>query len=160
MTDAALSAADQLGRSAALIGAWRGEGRGHWGAAAFGYVEELDFAHRGKPHLVYTQRTRAAADGRPLHAESGYWRAGEDPDDVELVIAQGIGVAEVSLGSWDGDVLRTTSAALQLTPTAKRVTRVARTYELSRELLVCTLEMATDGGDVRPHLEARLRRVG
>ena len=157
---APLASPAELGRSAGLLGTWRGEGHGRWGGARFDYVEELEFVHRGKPHLVYAQRTRAADDGRPLHAESGFWRVGADADSVELVLAQGIGVAEVSVGRWNVDVLRTRSAVLGLTPTAKPVTAVVRTYQLSRDVLACTLEMATDGGDVRPHLEATLRRVG
>jgi hypothetical protein len=148
----------ELGRLAALIGTWRGDGRGTWGEARFGYVEELEFTHAGKPQLMYAQRTRAADDGRPLHAERGFWRvAGEG---VELVIAQGIGVAEISIGHWDGDgVLRARSASLALTPTAKPVTAVARTYQVTDDELVCTMQMSTDGGDVLPHLEARLLRI-
>ena len=150
----------ELGRSAGLLGTWRGEGRGRWGGARFEYVEELEFAHRGKPHLVYAQRTRAADDGRPLHAESGFWRVSAVDDAVEMVLAHGIGVAEVSVGEWNVDVLRTRSTVLGLAPTAKPVTTVVRTYQLSRDVLACTLEMATDGGEPRPHLEATLRRVG
>jgi THAP4-like, heme-binding beta-barrel domain len=149
--------ADQIGRLSRFIGTWRGPGRGRWGAARFDYVEELEFIHAGKPHLFYGQRTHASDDGRPLHAERGFWRLAGDA--VELVIAQGIGVAETSLAAWDGDILRAHSTALLLTPTAKPVTAVQRTYEPHGEILLCTLEMSTDGGDVLPHLEARLERV-
>jgi hypothetical protein len=147
----------ELGKLARFTGSWRGEGSGRWGSARFGYVEELEFVHAGKPHLVYAQRTRAADDGRPLHGERGFWRLAGDA--VELVIAQGIGVAEMSIAEWDGDVLRSRSTALLLTPTAKRVTGVRRVYQVSGDTMLCTLEMSTDGGDVLPHLEARLERV-
>lgn len=156
MTTSPVPAPD-IGRLSLFIGRWRGPGRGRWGAARFGYVEELEFIHAGKPHLVYAQRTHASDDGRPLHAERGFWRlAGEA---VELVIAQGIGVAETSLAEWDSDILCARSTALLLTPTAKPVTAVRRTYEPRGEILRCTLEMSTDGGDVLPHLEAHLARV-
>jgi hypothetical protein len=151
-------AADELGPLARLAGSWRGQGSGRWGHARFGYVEELEFVHAGKPHLVYAQRTRASDDGRPLHGERGFWRVAGDA--VELVIAQGIGVAEISLGHWDGDTLHARSSAMLLTPSAKPVTSVLRTYEIRGDLLLCTLAMSTDGGDVLPHLEARLQRVG
>ena len=142
-----------------MVGRWRGDGRGRWAEARFDYLEELDFVHAGKPQLMYQQRTRAGDDGRPLHAERGFWRvAGEG---VELVIAQGIGVAEISLARWNGDhTLAASSSSLQVTPSAKRVTGVARTYEIRGDVLLCTLAMSTDGGELLAHLEARLERVG
>lgn len=146
----------ELGPLSRLIGAWRGEGRGAWGTAVFGYLEELEFAHAGKPHLVYTQRTRSSDDGRPLHAERGFWRAADGA--VELVIAQGIGIAETSLGRWEGDTLSATSTGLLLTASAKPVTAVRRTYTIDGDVLLCVMEMSTSGGDVLPHLEARLER--
>jgi hypothetical protein len=150
--------ADELGPLARLAGSWRGEGSGRWGDARFGYVEEIELVHAGKPHLVYAQRTRASDDGRPLHGERGFWRVAGGA--VELVIAQGIGIAEISVGRWDGDTLRTHSSAVLLSPSAKPVTSVVRSYEIRGDLLLCTLAMSTDGGGVLPHLEARLQRVG
>ncbi len=147
----------ELGPLSRLIGTWRGEGRGTWGTASFGYLEELEFAHAGKPYLLYAQRTRSSDDGRPLHAERGFWRAADG--EVELVIAQGIGIAETSLGTWDGDTLSTTSTGLLLTASAKPVTAVRRTYAIDGDVLLCTMEMSTTGGDVLPHLEARLERT-
>lgn len=148
----------ELGRLAGFIGTWRGDGHGQWGDARFDYVEELEFTHAGKPHLVYAQRTRASDDGRPLHAERGYWRLAGD--EVELVLAQGIGVAEISIGSWEADnLLRTRSWSLQVSPSAKPVTAVVRTYQVQGRTIVCSMQMATVGGDVLPHLEARLQRV-
>lgn len=150
---------EALGALARLVGGWRGEGRGRWGEARFGYREELEFVHTGKPHLVYQQRTWAADDGRPLHAERGYWRA--IGDATELVIAHPIGVAELSLGRWIAPgVLDVVSAALALAPSAKPVTALTRRYELDDDELRCTVAMSTDGGQPLPHLEARLHRVG
>ena len=148
----------QLGPLAALVGTWHGSGSGRWGDASFEYTEELTFVAGAKPQLAYRQRTRAADDGRALHAEDGFWRlAGED---VELVLAHGIGIAEVSTGRWDGGTLVARATVLQGAPTAKTVTGVERTYAVDGDTLRCTLRMATDGGALRPHLEATLRRVG
>ena len=79
-----------LARLAMLLGDWRGEGRGRWGEGApFAYREEVHFRHSGKPFLAYGQRTTALDDGRPLHAEAGYWRAGPGAA-VEVVMAQAL----------------------------------------------------------------------
>jgi hypothetical protein len=151
------TAAAQLGLLAAFVGEWRGEGRGLWGDARFGYGEQLVFVHAGKPQLAYRQRTRAADDGRPLHAEDGFWRVADG--GVELVLAQGIGIVEICRASWDAGVLRARASALMGTPSAKTVTDVERTYAVEGDVMRVSMRMATDGGALRPHLEATLKRV-
>jgi hypothetical protein len=148
-----------LGRLADLLGDWRGAGEGQWADGdRFGYHERVTFGHNGKPFLSYRQRTTAADDGRPLHAETGFWRA-VGGGSVEVAMSHPIGVIEIETGSWEGNrlVLRTTT--LECTPTAKTVTGLQRDFELDGDVLRYHLRMATDGGEPRPHLAAELHRV-
>ena len=148
-----------LGLLSSLIGEWEGEGRGMWeGPEAFRYREWVRFTHSGKPFLAYTQRTAAQDDGRPLHAESGYWRAAAD-GAVELVIAHPIGVAEIAVGRWSGHQLTLRSTSLRTTPTAKQVTLLERDFELAGDALRYELHMSTDAGPASWHLSGELRRT-
>lgn len=147
----------QLGRLAAFVGEWRGEGKGRWGGARFGYREELGFVHAGKPQLAYRQRTRAADDGRPLHAEDGFWRVADG--GVELVLAQSIGIVELGQARWEAGLLRVRASVLLSTPSAMTVTDVERVYAVEGDVMRVSMRMATDGGALRPHLEATLLRV-
>jgi len=65
---------------------------------SFQYDEEVEFVHTGKPFLFYGQRSWARDDGRPLHAETGYWRPA-GPGRVELVLAHPNGITEIEEGS-------------------------------------------------------------
>ena len=142
-----------------LIGNWEGAGQGSWhGGDVFRYREWVRFTHNGKPFLAYDQRTAAQDDGRPLHAESGYWRAVAD-GNVEVVLAHPIGVVETAVGRWNGHRLALRSASLQTTPTAKHVTSLERDFELSGDTLRYELRMSTDDAPARWHLSGELHRI-
>jgi hypothetical protein len=148
-----------LGRLAELLGEWHGEGEGQWATGApFRYEEWVTFRHNGKPFISYVQRTTAADDGRPLHAESGFWRA-LPGGAVEVAMAHPIGVVEIETGRWEGNHLRLRSTAVDCTRTAKTVTGLHRDFEIEGDVLSYSLRMATDGGEPRAHLAAELRRV-
>jgi len=148
-----------LGRLADLLGDWQGAGEGQWGAGApFGYREWVTFGHNGKPFISYAQRTAAGDDGRPLHAEAGYWRALAD-GLVEVALSHPIGVVEIETGRWDGARLNLHSVSLECTPSAKTVTGLEREFRLAGDVLSYRLRMATDGGAPRAHLAAELHRV-
>lgn len=142
-----------------LLGTWRGSGRGEYPTIeAFRYVEEVTFAHVGKPFLSYVQKTRSE-EGMPLHAEAGYVRPG-GPGRAELVIAQPSGITEVHTGPISGTRIDFTIEMIGLTPTAKEVTSVSRSIRVDGDRLTYRLDMAAVGQTEQFHLEATLDRVG
>jgi len=147
-----------------LLGTWRGDGDGHYPTVEpFGYVEEVSFGHVGKPFLAYSQRTKHATDGRPLHAETGYLRMPR-PTRVEFVVAHPTGIVEVATGHFDGARMWLRSTLVVGTDTAKDVTTVERDFEIDAspggDVLRYALRMAAVGVPLTHHLAAELRRQG
>jgi hypothetical protein len=152
-----------LGALAALVGTWRGEGEGAYPTIEpFRYREEIEFAHDGRPVLVYRQRTWRIDADTPMHAESGYLR-GQLDGTAELVVAQPTGFGEVATltVSEDGDALvldgpRTT---LTRTPSAKLVEDVRRRLRIVGDELRYDLWMTYAGHQDTHHLHAVLHRA-
>jgi hypothetical protein len=145
---------------AGLLGTWRGEGAGEYPTiSSFRYGEEVRFWHTGKPFLAYAQRTWSLEDGRPLHAETGFWRA-KPGGTVELVLAHPTGIVEVQEGRLDGGRIELKSTTMATTATAKQVTAVARRFDLAGDRLRYTLAMAAVGQPLQHHLAAELHRTG
>lgn len=142
-----------------LLGTWRGEGVGGYPTLeSFRYGEEVTFRHNGKPFLAYTQRTWALDDGRPLHAESGYWRGLPD-GAVEVVLAHPTGIAEIYYGTVAGTRIDLATDVVARTVTAKEVTALTRLYGLVDGRLMYALDMAAVGQPLQSHLSATLDRV-
>lgn len=144
-----------------LLGRWEGEGHGEYPTIeSFAYREEVRFWHVGKPFLAYAQRTWDAADGRPLHAESGYWRCPGGAGRVELVLAHPTGLAEVEEGEVRGRRIELATTSVTRTSTAKEVTAVERSFDAGGDGLAYQVRMAAVGQPLRHHLAAELRRAG
>jgi hypothetical protein len=142
-----------------LLGTWHGEGRGEYPTIApFAFVETVTFDHVGKPFLAYAQRTKALDDARPLHAETGYWRA-PSTGVVEFVVAHPTGIVEVEAGTLTGTHLALRTAHIGRTTTAKEVSVVERTIDVDGDVLHYTLRMAAVGQPLTHHLAATLRRT-
>ncbi|SPM37417.1 FABP family protein [Mycobacterium rhizamassiliense] len=145
-----------------LLGTWAGQGAGKYPTIEpFEYYEEVAFSHVGKPFLVYAQKTKAVADGRPLHAETGYLRV-PGPGQVELVLAHPNGISEIGVGSYSvtGDLIEIELAAatIGLTPTAKEVSALGRSFRIAGDELSYLLRMGAVGQPLQDHLTAVLHR--
>jgi hypothetical protein len=153
----------------ALLGTWRGTGRGHYpNIESFEYVEELVFAtNRCQPLFHYVQKTwKRGPDGvaaLPLHSESGFLRC--TPEGVfEISNAQDGGRVEVLQGGVPLEVdsgatlvLHFDSVVLAHDP---RLLRTRRTFSLVNGVLRTTVEMATvRNPELTPHLEAVLTQT-
>jgi hypothetical protein len=140
-----------------LLGSWMGEGKGFYSTISpFEYGEEIRVWHVGKPLLAYTQRTWSLDDGRPLHAESGYWRMA-GPERVELVVAHPNGHAEVAEGRLNGKSISMVSISIARTSTAKPVDAIERDVNVNADVMTYELRMAAVGKALEGHLLAELR---
>jgi nitrobindin-like protein len=140
-----------------LLGSWMGEGKGFYTTIEpFEYGEEIRVSHVGKPYLAYTQRTWALDDGRPLHAEMGFWRMA-GPDRPQLVVAHPNGHAEVAEGELRGTAISLTSTGIVSASTAKQVDRLEREVTVRGETMTYDLRMAAVGQPLEGHLRAELR---
>jgi hypothetical protein len=148
---------------APLLGTWRGSGHGEYPTIeSFDYHEEIHFGHVGRPFLTYRQRTSHAADGRPLHAETGYLRCA-GPDRIELILAHPTGITEISEGTLDiaggGLRIELDSTHIGRSTTAKLVTALGRSFRLSGDTIDYSLRMAAAGRPTQHHLAASLHRA-
>jgi len=151
---------DDVAHLSFLLGEWHGSGEGRYPTIEpFGYNEQVEFRHVGKPFVSYVQRTKHAETGLPLHAESGYLRP-VGVDAVEFVVVQPSGIVEVHAGTVDagsGSIVLEATDVLT-TPTAKEVSAVRRALSVDGDALSYTVDMGAVGQPLQHHLSATLHR--
>ena len=151
---------DDIAHLSWLLGTWAGKGEGEYPTIeSFAYNEEVTIGHVGKPFLAYSQKTKHAETGLPLHAETGYFRP-VGLTGLELVVAQPSGIMESHEGTVDGTSLVLTAVTVVTTGSAKDVTEVVRkiTVDPAAGSLSYTVDMAAVGQPLQHHLAATLHR--
>ena len=147
-----------------LVGAWRGLGVvGYPTIEEQHYEQELRFSHDGRPFLEYSSRAWILdADGKRAKAsarETGWWRPGKGPRDVEVLLAHPTGIVEVYVGEVVFNKVELQSDLVARTETAKQVNALHRLYGLVEGDLAYAIDMAAVDQPLQPHLSARLTRV-
>jgi nitrobindin-like protein len=149
-----------------LLGVWRGSGRGIVAAtgAEFGYGQQIDIVHDGRPFLAYESRSwlvdEAGAVIRQAWRESGFWRPGPGVDDIELVVASNTGQALVFTGTAGDQRWELATVSAEHAPSAMAVDGERRLYALRKDDLAYATELAPGGQPFAAHLNAQLRRSG
>jgi hypothetical protein len=150
---------------APLLGTWSGQGSGKYPTIQpFEYFEEVVFSHVGKPFLAYAQKTKSVADGKPMHAETGFLRVPR-PGHLELVLAHPSGITEIEVGTYSvsGDLIEVEMSTsppgvVGVAPSAKEVTALGRSLRFDGDELTYSVQMGAMGQPLQDHLAAVLRR--
>lgn len=154
-----------------LVGTWRGFGAGVYPTIEdFRYEQEVGFSHDGRPFLHYASRSWVLdADGgrlRPGGGETGWWRIGSTPREVEVMLAHHTGIVEIYVGEVAFTKIELVTDVVARTATAKPVTGLKRLYGLvpgdggAERDLAYAIDMAAVGQPLQSHLSARLIKVG
>ena len=154
---------ERLEPLAFLVGSWRGLGVvGYPTVEERRYEQEIVFAHDGRAFLEYSSRTWTLdADGRRVGQsarESGWWRPGAQPRDVEVLLAHPSGIVEVYVGDVAFTKVELRTDVVARTETAKPVNALHRLYGLVEGDLAYAVDMAAVDQPLQPHLSARLTR--
>ena len=169
MPDTAPPLHERLEHLGFLVGTWAGLGVvGYPTITEQRFEQEVVFEHDGRPFLSYRSRSWILAeDGsrlRPAASESGYWRPGAQPRDVEVVLAHPTGIVEVYVGEVAFHKIELVTDLVARTETAKPVTALRRLYGLiegdgpDRDLGYA-VDMAAVEQPLQSHLSARLVRA-
>jgi hypothetical protein len=147
-----------------LVGEWQGLGvMGYPDVQEARYEQQISFSHDGRPFLAYSSKTWLIDDDanriRPAGTETGFWRKGENPRDVELLVTHPTGFVEISVGEVVFHKIELVSDVLGRTKTAKEVTGLHRLYGLVEGDLAYAIDMSAMGHPLQAHLSAKLHRV-
>ena len=159
-----------------LLGTWHGNGKGEYPTVeAYGFEQEMVFAHDGRSFLHYFSRTWVTdAEGQrvgPGDLETGFLRLGGDhaalegdgaPAEgrqVEMVLAHPTGYAEIWYGAVDGARLTLATDVVARTSTAQDYTAGQRMYGLVDDDLMYACDIAAHDQPMQSHTWGRLTRV-
>ncbi len=148
-----------------LVGEWRGLGVvGYPTIEETRFEQEISFSHDGRPFLAYSSRTWLIDDDanriRPSGTESGFWRPGAKPRDVEVLLAHPTGIVEVYVGEVVFHKIELVTDVVARTETAKEVNGLRRLYGLVEGDLAYAVDMAAVEQPLQAHISARLHKVG
>jgi len=153
-----------------FVGLWRGRGQGGFPADDdYHFAQELRISHDGRPFLRFDSRSWLLDDGsKPAGewiVESGFWRPvlsdGRPSDEMEATMITPDGTAELYLGKTVGTTrLEMEADAVAYTPTGLHVTGAHRLFGVVDGALLYAHEIAVDDSGLRPHMSARLLRIG
>lgn len=128
------------------------------------FEQELSITTDGRPFLSHSSKTWLLDDEgnrmRPSAAEVGFWRPGEGPRDVELVLAHPTGIVELYYGEVVFNKVELATDHVATTATAKRVSGLSRLYGLVDGDLAYAADMAAVDQPLQPHFSALLKRSG
>ena len=147
-----------------LVGRWRGAGEGVVARTGkqFRFGQQITFVHDGRPFLAYEARSWLLDDDgavlRQAWRESGFWRVGAGPDDVELLVVSNTGQALVFAGRAGDQRWELETVSARHAPTAKDVDGERRLYAVREARLMYATELAPAGVPFAPHLNAVLER--
>jgi len=157
---------DELLAVLPLVGKWAGRGIGVVAStgAGFAFRQHVTFAHDGRPFLAYESRSWLTDDDddrdiRPAFRESGFWRPGTGPDDLEVLTVSITGLAQLFVGTAGDGRWEIATTSIVGTPTAKQVAGERRLYAISGDTLAYATELALTPDEYTPHLNATLQRV-
>lgn len=148
-----------------LVGVWTGTGQGVApDGDAFSFGQRISFVHDGRPFLAYESRAWLLdEDGtlvRSAWRESGFWRPGAGPDDIEVVLAANTGAVLLYSGTAGDQRWDVALSSVASTPTAKHIDSERRLYAVATTTLRYASELAPHGRPLAPHLNASLQRAG
>jgi hypothetical protein len=148
-----------------LVGTWSGIGAGIKPSTGEGFAfrQQARFAHDGRPFLAYESRAwlvdAEGDDIRPAFRETGFWRPGAGPDDVEVVASSITGLTLLFTGVAGDQRWELATSSVISAPTAKDVAGERRLYAISGDTLAYATELAITPDSYAPHLNATLTRT-
>lgn len=153
-----------------FVGLWRGRGQGGFPAPEdYDFAQEIRISHDGRPFLRFEARSWLLdEESKPAGewiTESGFWRPvladGRATDEMEAVMINPDGVAEIYLGKVIGTTrLEIEADAIAYTPGGLHVTAGHRLFGIVEGALLYAHEQGVDDSGLRPHMSARLLRIG